>query len=67
MSYHETLDRLSEEQAKQAIGTTCKGIGPTYTDKVSRRGIRAEELRDTDTLAKKILEKLEEHRRRGRG
>ncbi|WP_273212793.1 adenylosuccinate synthase [Helicobacter rodentium] len=65
LPYHETLDRLSEEQAKQAIGTTCKGIGPTYTDKVSRRGIRAEELRDTETLAKKILEKLEDIAKKG--
>lgn len=65
LPYHEMLDRLSEEQAKQAIGTTCKGIGPTYTDKVSRRGIRAEELRDTETLAKKILEKLEDIAKKG--
>lgn len=65
LPYHETLDRLSEEQAKQAIGTTCKGIGPTYTDKVSRRGIRAEELRNTETLAKKILEKLEDIAKKG--
>ncbi|WP_297814258.1 adenylosuccinate synthase [uncultured Helicobacter sp.] len=60
LPYHEILDRQSEEQAKQAIGTTCKGIGPTYTDKVSRKGIRAEELKDTETLAKKIIEKLGE-------
>lgn len=65
LPYHEMLDRLSEEQAKQAIGTTCKGIGPTYTDKVSRKGIRAEELRDTETLAKKILEKLEDIAQKG--
>ena len=65
LPYHEMLDRLSEEQAKQAIGTTCKGIGPTYTDKVSRKGIRAEELRDTEALAKKILEKLEDIAKKG--
>lgn len=65
LPYHEMLDRLSEEQAKQAIGTTCKGIGPTYTDKVSRKGIRAEELKDTETLAKKILEKLEDIAKKG--
>lgn len=65
LPYHEMLDRLSEEQAKQAIGTTCKGIGPTYTDKVSRKGIRTEELRDTETLAKKILEKLEDIAKKG--
>lgn len=65
LPYHEMLDKLSEQQAKQAIGTTCKGIGPTYTDKVSRKGIRIEELKDTKTLAKKVLEKLEELANRG--
>lgn len=65
LPYHEMLDKLSEQQAKQAIGTTCKGIGPTYTDKVSRKGIRIEELKDTNTLAKKVLEKLEELASRG--
>lgn len=65
LPYHEMLDKLSEQQAKQAIGTTCKGIGPTYTDKVSRKGIRIEELKDTKTLAKKVLEKLEELASRG--
>ncbi|TLD86067.1 adenylosuccinate synthase [Helicobacter sp. MIT 05-5294] len=65
LPYHEMLDRLSESQAKQAIGTTCKGIGPTYTDKVSRKGIRAEELKDTQTLTQKILEKLEEIAKKG--
>lgn len=65
LPYHEMLDKLSEQQAKQAIGTTCKGIGPAYTDKVSRKGIRIEELKDTNTLAKKVLEKLEELASRG--
>lgn len=65
LPYHEILDRLSEKQAKKAIGTTCKGIGPAYTDKISRKGIRTEELKDTKALAKKILEKLEEIAKRG--
>lgn len=65
LPHHEMLDKLSEQQAKQAIGTTCKGIGPTYTDKVSRKGIRIEELKDTTKLAKKVLEKLEEIAKRG--
>ncbi|MBD5165009.1 adenylosuccinate synthase [Helicobacter sp.] len=65
LPYHEMLDKLSEQQAKQAIGTTCKGIGPTYTDKVSRKGIRIEELKDTKALAKKVLEKLEDLVSRG--
>ncbi len=59
LSYHEILDKLSEKNAKKAIGTTGKGIGPAYTDKISRKGIRAEELKDTQSLAQKVLEKLE--------
>ncbi len=59
LSYHELLDKLSEEKAKVAIGTTGKGIGPAYTDKISRNGIRIEELKDTQTLAKKVFDKLQ--------
>ena len=41
MPYHRELDRLDEERrAGRKIGTTCQGIGPAYTDKVRRMGIR---------------------------
>ncbi|MCI5968357.1 adenylosuccinate synthase [Helicobacter sp.] len=59
LSYHELLDKLSEEKAKVAIGTTGKGIGPAYTDKVARNGIRIEELKDTQSLAQKVFDKLQ--------
>lgn len=59
LSYHEFLDQLNEKHAKVAIGTTGKGIGPAYTDKVSRNGIRIEELKDTQALAQKVLEKFQ--------
>jgi len=42
--YHKALDAGAESGSDQKIGTTLRGIGPTYTDKVSRRGIRAGEL-----------------------
>ncbi len=60
LSYHEFLDKLNEKKAKKAIGTTGKGIGPAYTDKVARKGFRIGELRDTQALCEKILELMEE-------
>ncbi|RDU52960.1 adenylosuccinate synthase [Helicobacter sp. MIT 00-7814] len=55
LPYHEMLDK-AKEQSKQkgAIGTTCKGIGPAYTDKVARSGIRMSDLRDFALLERKI-------------
>ncbi len=55
MPYHRKLDEASEEQmGSRKIGTTCKGIGPAYTSKVMRTGIRAGDLKDTDLLGRKI-------------
>ena len=45
MPYHITLDKLKEKaRGKNDIGTTCKGIGPCYTDKYERSGIRVCDL-----------------------
>jgi adenylosuccinate synthase len=60
MPYHIMLDRL-EEQAKgaAAIGTTGRGVGPAYTDKVSRLGIRVGDLLDLEgTLAARLEQAL---------
>lgn len=56
MPYHIDIDGYSEDTAKGAakIGTTKKGIGPTYTDKVSRHGIKVQDLFDKDCLSKKL-------------
>lgn len=55
-SYHEEIDRAKEAlRGKDAIGTTGRGIGPAYADKVSRQGHRIGELKDIDTLLEKIL------------
>ncbi len=56
MPYHIDIDGYSEDTAKgkEKIGTTKKGIGPTYTDKVSRHGIKVQDLFDTDGLSKKL-------------
>ncbi|RIX33891.1 adenylosuccinate synthase [Corynebacterium falsenii] len=53
--YHVAIDRVAERfLGKRAIGTTGRGIGPTYADKVSRVGIRAQDLLDESILRQKI-------------
>jgi len=55
MPYHLLLDGLEEERrGGKAIGTTRKGIGPAYTDKVARRGIRAGDLLDKEALRERL-------------
>ncbi len=55
MPYHLEFDSLLEEvKGDQAVGTTRKGIGPAYTDKVSRFGIRIGDLLNPDALLKNI-------------
>jgi len=55
MPYHVLLDRLEEEsRAGKAIGTTGKGIGPAFTDKVSRLGIRVGDLLDKGTFLARL-------------
>ncbi|NLM97658.1 MAG: adenylosuccinate synthase [Halanaerobiaceae bacterium] len=60
MPYHRILDK-AEERRKGAgkIGTTGKGIGPAYIDKVARRGIRFIDTLDKDRFYKKLSETLE--------
>ena len=57
--YHKVLDELKEEKRKK-IGTTKKGIGPCYADKVARLGIRIIDLMDKDTLRDKLESNLED-------
>lgn len=55
MPYHIDIDGYSESSlGKNKIGTTKKGIGPTYTDKMARIGIRVEDLYDKDSLSAKL-------------
>lgn len=58
--YHRQLDRVQERfLGKRAIGTTGRGIGPTYADKVSRVGIRAQDVFDESILRQKITSALD--------
>ena len=53
--YHVTVDKVSERfLGKRAIGTTGRGIGPTYGDKVGRMGIRVQDLFDESILRQKV-------------
>ncbi|MBN9645172.1 adenylosuccinate synthase [Corynebacterium mendelii] len=53
--YHQVLDRVQERfLGKRAIGTTGRGIGPTYADKVSRVGIRMQDIFDESILRQKV-------------
>jgi len=62
MPYHELLDRAREEaRGNRAIGTTCRGIGPAYEDKVARRGLRTSDLLNEGVLAEKIGHILDYH------
>jgi adenylosuccinate synthase len=53
---HRALDRAQEQALnKDSIGTTGRGIGPAYTDRASRRGIRMEDMLDRSLFRQKIL------------
>ena len=67
---HRELDQLREAAAGEGrIGTTGRGIGPAYEDKVGRRAIRAQDLKNLNTLGPKIDRLLVHHNalRRGLG
>ncbi len=72
LSLHRELDGYREDAASNSgtkIGTTRRGIGPAYEDKVGRRAIRVMDLKNTDTLPAKIDRLLTHHNalRRGLG
>ena len=55
LPYHVALDRAMEaSRGGNAVGTTMRGIGPAYEDKMARRGLRAGDLGDPSTLAEKL-------------
>jgi len=62
MPYHIALDQAREiARGKKAIGTTGRGIGPAYEDKVSRRGLRVGDLLDKEAFAEKLKGVMEYH------
>lgn len=62
LPYHVALDQAREKsKGKAAIGTTGRGIGPAYEDKVARRAIRFSDLFDAELLEKKLTEVMAYH------
>ena len=62
MPYHIALDQAREKAAGgNAIGTTGRGIGPAYEDKVARRGIRVADLHYPEQLAEKLRSAMDYH------
>ncbi|SFC00005.1 Adenylosuccinate synthetase [Alkalibacterium subtropicum] len=58
LPYHRLLDKASDKLRKNAIGTTGKGIGPAYTDKAERSGIRMCDLIKPDVFKRKLEENI---------
>ena len=64
LPYHRALDHTSEERlGNEKVGTTLRGIGPAYEDKVGRRGIRVADALDRDVLKSRLERGLEEANR----
>jgi len=61
LPYHKTIDILREElKGKKKIGTTGRGIGPTYADKAARTGIRICDLYDPEVFREKLEQNVRE-------
>ncbi|MCA9912841.1 MAG: adenylosuccinate synthase [Anaerolineae bacterium] len=59
---HIELDRMKETaRGSEAIGTTLRGIGPAYLDKVGRRGLRMGQMLDVESFAEAMQSLMEEH------
>ncbi|GAA3927419.1 adenylosuccinate synthase [Litoribacillus peritrichatus] len=62
LPYHVALDQARElARGSEKIGTTGRGIGPAYEDKVARRGLRLGDLQNEEKFAEKLKEVLEYH------
>ena len=62
LPYHVALDQAREaKRGIEKIGTTGRGIGPAYEDKVARRGLRLGDLKDEQRFAKRLKEVMEYH------
>ncbi|MFC7621626.1 adenylosuccinate synthase [Microlunatus sp. GCM10028923] len=60
-SYHQTIDKVTERfLGKAKIGTTGRGVGPAYADKVNRIGLRIQDLFDASILRQKVEASLEQ-------
>ncbi|MBN2788789.1 MAG: adenylosuccinate synthase [Candidatus Delongbacteria bacterium] len=60
MPYHKEIDKARESARTTKIGTTFKGIGPAYQDKICRCGFRVIDILDKEFFAEKLKENIEE-------
>ena len=64
LPYHRELDLLSEaRRGERKIGTTSRGIGPAYEDKIARRGVRVGDLANADSLTEAIRHNVDARNR----
>jgi len=64
LPYHRELDLLSEaRRGERKIGTTSRGIGPAYEDKIARRGVRVSDLGNGDALAEAVRHNVDARNR----
>ena len=62
LPYHVALDQAREaKRGNEKLGTTGRGIGPAYEDKVARRGLRLGDLQDENRFARKLREVMDYH------
>ncbi len=64
LPYHRDLDLFSEaRRGDRSIGTTSRGIGPAYEDKIGRRGIRVGDLKDVSALSAEVRDNVQARNR----
>jgi len=62
LTFHTLIDQAKEKlRGEKAIGTTGRGIGPAYSEKIARAGFRLGELRDVSTLTNRVMEYFEQN------
>ncbi|MFZ2968609.1 MAG: adenylosuccinate synthase [Sulfuricurvum sp.] len=63
LTFHTLIDQAKEKlRGEKAIGTTGRGIGPAYSEKIARAGFRLGELRDVATLTNRVMEYFEQNK-----
>lgn len=63
LGFHILIDQAKEKRrGEKAIGTTGRGIGPAYSEKIARAGFRLGELRDVETLSNRVMEYFEQNK-----
>ncbi|PHM18319.1 MAG: adenylosuccinate synthase [Sulfuricurvum sp. PD_MW2] len=63
LGFHILIDQAKEKlRGEKAIGTTGRGIGPAYSEKIARAGFRLGELRDVHTLSTRVIEYFEQNK-----